>query len=165
MEYEIIDWESAINIKENAKKILQIDFNFASVYLCDDSKYLVAPLNPFGKNIIIDNRRLLQDFIDKKHFPVFENVHKFYNENKEKIDDLNSCKNMSISNLLKLFCSQEEAIKVQNITLNQIEEIYSALILKKKIKKYKLDFILLVGEYIIQLDKERSEERRVGKEC
>ncbi len=151
MGYQIIDWQLANDIKSNAEKVSQIDFNLASVYLYDDSKYLVMPLNPFGKSIIIDNKQLLEDFIDKKCFPVFENVHKFYVENKEKIDNIASYKNILISDLLKSYYGHE--VNLHNITLNQIEEIYKGLILNKRIKKNRLEFILLIGEYIIQLDK------------
>ncbi len=152
MGYQIIDWQLANDIKSNAEKVSQIDFNLASVHLYDDSKYLVMPLNPFGKGIIIDNKQLLDDFIDKKCFPVFENIHKFYRDNKEKIDNLSSCRNILISDLLKSYYGHE--VNLHNITLNQIEEIYNGLILNKKIKKNRLEVILLIGEYIIQLDKE-----------
>lgn len=153
MNYREIDSLEAIKIKNKAstKMIYTVDFNLATVFTIDESSYLVTPLNPFGKNLIVYEKQLLDKFISEEYFPVDEKINIFYYKNKIIINNLLENKNELIKSLLDF-----ENKELSKLTFKDIDEMYNTLKKQRKIEKYRLNFILLLGEFLIRNQKTDS---------
>lgn len=150
MEYKILDWQAANNLKDsmNAKLVLQPDFNLSSIYLLTDSSYLVMPLNPFGNSIHTTKKILLEKWINEKRFPDTDAANRFYFDNNRKIDSLIINKEFLKDELYE-YVFKGEKKTINEFTEDDIDSIYNILKKEKKIKYYKLHFIVLVGDYIL----------------
>jgi hypothetical protein len=149
MNYEIIAHEKFELIKKNARVVssLTIDFNFATAYFLKDSSVLVQPLNPFGKCLLIKDRTTFDEFIQCRSFPKTMEIENIYDEYRHIFINFITGKK-DIINILYQYTYNKNYDAI--VTLEQIEEIYAILLQKKKISKFKIYFILLVGDFIIQ---------------
>jgi len=149
MEYKVLDCFEAANLKKSAKFLINIEFNLSSVYSLNDSSYLVMPLNPLGKSMLIKNKNLLEQFINEKYFPDNEEANKFYFDNKQCTDNLIKCKEKLKIELIDYVFKGGNHFQEEN-SLEQIDYVYETLKKRKAIKKYKLNFIVLIGDFIIR---------------
>lgn len=150
MSYNIIKRETAEDLKSSTKvkKEQFINFNLSTAYFLNDSSIIIQPLNPFGKCLHIFDIEEFEAFITKKDFPATEQIESLYSSNAEIIDNLNSFK-ATILNSLQKFIFDEFSTET-TIDFNKIEYIFSILKKKKKLKTYKLHFILLVADFIMR---------------
>ena len=150
MEYKILNWQTANDLKDskNAILVLHPDFNLSSIYRLSDSSYLVMPLNPFGNSIVTSDKLLLDKWISEKRFPNIDAANKFYFENKGIIDSLSANKESLKQELCNhVFKGRKNAIS--DLTEDDIDSIYHTLKKGKKINRYKLNFIVLVGDFLL----------------
>jgi hypothetical protein len=145
--YQIIDGLEGHDLKskENARFIMTIDYNLASVYQLSDSSYLVMPINPFAKCLRVQNKAVLEKWIDESYFPTNEVENQFYFENKHKMDSLPQYKNQ-LKEILLEYIYKGPA----EITCYEIDSIYKLLKQRKRFKEYKLNFVVLLGDFLIQ---------------
>jgi len=155
MDYKVLDWSSANELKGKmeAAFVLQLDFNLSKVYLLSDSSYLVMPLNPFGSSILTSKKDLLDKWISEQHFPVSDEVNKFYFDNQDKIDNLIANKE-ALKQSLCNYVFKGENKTPDNLSSEEIDSIYKLLKKRKKYQEYKLNFIVLVGDYILNQHKQ-----------
>lgn len=157
MDYKVLDWSSANELKDkmNAVYVEQLDFNFSRVYLLNDSSYLIMPLNPFGNSIITSKKDLLAKWISKQRFPVSGEVNQFYFNNQDKIDNLIASKETLKQSLCNCLFKGESKTP-DNLSSEEIDNIYALLKKRKKYQEYKLNFIVLVGDYILNQHKQEG---------
>jgi len=158
--YEIITWQKAMTLKNeiNGQFLMRIEKNLATVYKLDDLSYIVLPLSPLGKGIIVKDRNLLDKWISERYFPTNEPVNAFYFSNKNKMDNI--CEH---STLLKSELFQyiyKNSSEQPEINPDAIDSIHKTLIKRKRFKDFKLHFIVLVGDFLIE--KYSSEQCRWG---
>lgn len=155
MDYKILDWSSANELKEkmNAKVFMNLDFNLSSVYLLEDSSYLITPLNPFGNSLLTKDKSLLEGWVRDQRFPVVDEANKFYFTNQSKIDELLIYKEVLKKDLYKYTLGDEKQ-NIDNPSEEDIDNIYQVLKKRKKIKEYKLNFIVLVGDFLLNKNKD-----------
>ncbi|MFN5646069.1 MAG: hypothetical protein ACK458_00980 [Sphingobacteriales bacterium] len=151
MDFKVVNWEKANDLKnrKETKFVKQIEFNFASVFLLEDSCLLVKPLNPFGNSLIVNNHSLLEKWIEDKRFPVDESVNQFYEFNRNKLESLNS-KNLILGKELLKMVYPEMETGLNDLSKERIDNAYVYLETNKKIKYYKFEFLVFVGDYIIR---------------
>jgi len=147
-QYEILSFTEAAILKKQAKYLNSIEFNLAKIYIINGS-YLVMPLMPFASSILVFDKALLDKFITEEHFPVNDNVNAWYHKNKTTVDNLNDLKVNMIQELLINSIYKEDREQQIKLKSNDIDLIYQKLKQAKKLTKYKLNFIVLTGEYII----------------
>lgn len=153
MSYNIIKRETAEDLKSSTKvkKEQFINFNLSTAYFLNDSSIIIQPLNPFGKCLHIFDIEEFEAFITKKDFPTTEQIENLYSVNTEIIDNLKSYKT-TILNSLQKFIFDELSSTETTINFDKIEYIFSILKKKKKLKTYKLHFVLLVADFIMKQD-------------
>src|SRR5690606_16347286 len=117
--------------------------------------YLVMPLNPFGNSVLTNKKRLLDKWISEQHFPVSDEANKFYFDNQDKIDNLIVNKNALKQSLCNYVFKGESKIP-RNLSSEEIDSIYKLLKKRKKYQEYKLNFIVLVGDYILNQNKQEG---------
>jgi hypothetical protein len=156
MDYEILESISAHELKRSSSAlfIMQIEFNFASVYQLSNSSCLVMPLNPFGKSLLVSSLDLLNKFIENKEFPVDDRVNGILKENSAEIDNLVNSKEKLKDDLLEYLF--KDAKTSENISVEKIDEIYKLLRKRRKFKILELKFILLIGDFLINQCKEQN---------
>lgn len=155
MDYKVLDWSSAAKLKERLKgKVFKsIDFNLASVYLLEDSSYLIMPLNPFGNSILTKDKSLLDNWVKEQRFPDIDDANAFYFNNQVKIEGLLSYKE-ALKKELYSYVMKDRGEGITNPSVDDIDHIYQTLKKRKKIKEYKLNFIVLVGDCILEANKD-----------
>jgi hypothetical protein len=149
MEYKVLDCPEAANLKKDAKFFRYLDFNHSTVYMLDDSSYLLMPLNPFGKSMRINSINLLERFIKERHFPDNEKANEFYVENKCNIDNFIEYKEKLKKDLIDYVFKGSDQ-RLQELPVEQIDYVYEFMKKRKMIKKYKLNFIALLGDCLIK---------------
>lgn len=145
MTFKVIDWEEKEELlqKEEYKFLKNIDCNLASVYVANDGSLMITPLFPFGKSIITYDKDELEEWIQTCNFPTGENNNVFFESNQQKINNILGSKDVLINDLLIYVYGHEDIV----INSDKIDEIYTILKKKRKFKHYKLNFIVLIGEY------------------
>lgn len=154
MEYAIVHPFEAVELKEKGRFSYLIEFNMSKVYILPNSKLLVVPLNPFATCILIDNESVLNEFISEQFFPVEEELKGFYFENKEKIDNLPLYKKALKDRLFNNIYGTK--LKSEQVTVENINEVYHCVKKKRTHKKYKLNLIILLGDYLIKASKNKK---------
>lgn len=157
MDYKVLDWHSANKLKDqmNATFVAQPDFNFSKVYLLNDSSYLIMPLNPFGNSLLTDKKELLDKWISEQYFPVNDEVNKFYFENHDKIGNLIANKE-TLKQELYNYVFKGENKTFHEFSTDEIDNIYKLLQKKRKYQDFKLNFIVLVGDFILSQYKQEN---------
>lgn len=154
MDYKVLDWHAANGLKDqmNATFVMQPDFNFSKVYLLNNSSYLIMPLNPFGNSLVTDKKELLDKWISEQNFPANDEVNKFYFENHDKIDNLIARKEVLKQELCN-YVFKGENKTFDELSAEEIDGIYKVLKKSKKYPAFKLNFIVLVGDFILNQNK------------
>lgn len=157
MDYKVLDWSSANELKDkmNATFVKQLDFNFSNVYTLSDSSYLIMPLNPFGNSLLTNKKDLLDKWISEQHFPANDEVNKFYFDNQDKMDNLIANKE-ALKQTLYNYVFKGENKTSNELSAEGIDSIYNLLKKRKKINEYKLNFIVLVGDFILNQYKQEN---------
>lgn len=156
--FEVVKWpDSLLSIDEkNGKLHLYIEYNHASVYLLEDSTYLVIPLNHFGNAIKTSNRALIDDWIEQRRFPSEDTESASYIDGTYDFSNFQESKNSLISDLFTLpFFSEKGSPSKVDIAI--IDELYAYLKKKRKFKKYKINFLLWAGDFLIRQSSEPIE--------
>lgn len=145
--YKVVDWPEANDLKlqENTRFLMPIEFNLSQVYRLKDSSYLIMPLNPFGKSLITKDKALLDKWINDRYFPTNKKVSNHSKD--DKILDLLTHKEELKRDLFK-FLSLGETIERPE----ELDQIYNLLKKRKAFEKFKFQFIVLVGDYLIRKD-------------
>lgn len=154
MEYTIIHPFDAAELKEKGVFSYLIEFNMSKVYTLPNTKLLVVPLNPFATSILIDDENVLKDFIRKQLFPVDEELKGFYFENREKIDRLPLYIEILKSQLLNYIYDSKYVS--EQLTIENIIEVYHIVKKKRTHKKYQLNLIILLGDYLIKIYEDKK---------
>jgi hypothetical protein len=145
--YDILDWADANELKSrmNGEVVDYIDFNLGRVYKLSDGTYLVMPINPFAKCLATKETILLEKWRTDCYYPTDEKVNAFFFANKEKFENLPQFQEILISDLLKYVAKYENELTQPS----DLDEICRLLKKKKAFSKYKLNFIVLMGNHII----------------
>ena len=148
--YTVIDWQEANEIKsaETTKFLFNLECNLSAVYLIKDASYLVMPIGPFGKALITSEKRLLDKWIDDCYFPTDEDVNDFYSKNKNKIESLPNNREEQKNDLYVALPDMQYSESKPEY----IDEAYKILKKKRKFQALKLNFVVLVGDYLIAKD-------------
>jgi hypothetical protein len=154
MKYKVLDWSSANELKKkmNGKVFMNIEFNLSCVYILEDSSYLIIPLNPFGNSLLTSDKALLEDWVKNQHFPVIDEANKFYFKNQSKIDNLLIYKEELKKDLYK-YALGDVKQNINTPSEDDIDSIYQILKRRKKIKEYKLNFVVLIGDFLLNKNK------------
>ena len=153
MDAQIIDWKTACDLKNHPETIFleNIHTNFSAIYQLKDCSYLVIPVNAFGKSLLTKDKADIEKWTKEKYFPTNENMNPFYDKNIEIIKELNK----NIPKLKKeLFDGLNIPYKNDErfITEKEIDAIFLELKNKIKYNKYKLNFLVLVADYLNKQD-------------
>ncbi|WP_342327993.1 hypothetical protein [Pedobacter sp. FW305-3-2-15-E-R2A2] len=146
--YEILEWSKANDLKlaKNTQFLMTISYNLGQVYKLQDLSYVVIPINPFGKALLTKDKKVLDRWITDSYFPTNEDINSFFFKNAEKIKKLPEFKDELIREL-EIGINSTESI---SRTSEEIDQIYKQLKNRKIFPKYRLNFIVLVGEYLIK---------------
>jgi hypothetical protein len=157
MNYKVLDWHSANELKNkmNAVFVEQFDFNFSKKYILSDKSYLIMPLNPFGNSILTKRKDLLDKWINNHHFPSNDKVNKFYFDNQKKIDNIIANKDALKRDLCNYIFKKENIIP-DTLTAREIDSIYDLLNKRETYQKYMLNFMVLVGDFVLSQYKNKS---------
>lgn len=152
MEYFTITKDKAEEIKLNIgiKKERFIDFNFSTAYFLKDDSVVVQPLNPFGKCLRILDLNIYEKFIKQESFPIVESLDNLYKNNSDIIVNIARNKENLINVLYKFVYKKD---RNDTLDLNKIEDILLILKKKKMFENYKLNFIVLLTDFILQSNK------------
>lgn len=145
--YKITGWSEAneLRLKAGSELIMIVEYNKAKIYHLADSTYVIMPISPFAKCLITKSRDLLDKWISDSHFPTNEDINSFYFKNKEKISNLNRIKETLINELATVI-----GIDLKHLQdSSKIDNVYEILKKRRLFDKYKLNFIVLVGDYIL----------------
>ena len=150
MEYKVLKGKSANKLKEKncIAFLCQLDFNLARVYLLCDWTYLVMPFNPFSNCLLISKQELLQKWIKERHFPVSGWGDRSYFEKSQSLKNLASYK----EGLKEALCDlifKEEKRSPDDLCAEEIDCIYEVLSHRNLFEELKLNFTVLLGDYII----------------
>ena len=144
-----IAYNEALKLKEEkgGEFLQNIPFNNASIYVLKDASFLILPLNPYTMALIVYEKGSLEEMLKASRFPVTEKLNSFYDANKEKIENLNVYRSDLIAEL-------EQYLKInsfafENNELN-VDSVYNFLKAKKTLKKFKLNFIIFIADFIIK---------------
>ena len=148
MDLKVIDSMTANNLKadKNTRFLMNIEFNYSSVYLLGDSSYMVMPLNPFGKSVIVRNKMILDKCIQNEYFPIKDNIDYL---SLRKTSSLFKLKD-TLENDLLHYVFKDKYKNIDNVTNDDIDYVYDVITRKRKKNTYKLNFILLVGDALIK---------------
>lgn len=149
-EFDIIEWSIADSLRNDNRAILidTFDFNLAHLYNLNKD-YIVMPLSPFGKALIASDYKIIKKWLTNEYFPTNEKINEFYFSNKRVIDRISQNKDALILDLEE-FLGKKDLL---NLSSKEIDEVYALLKKKRKFEKYKLNFIFLVGEKLIELNR------------
>ncbi len=149
MEYKIIERVAANELLEKQSGFYEyfIAYNFAKVYKLDDGSFMIVPLSPFSNCIQAFNIEQINKWVEQRNFPIIEKYNSFYFENKNIIDNFNKYKDFLKSELLNFV-----EVKYEDVAKKpeQIDKIQALLKSKRKWNKYKLHFLCLAGDYLIE---------------
>ena len=147
--FESVTYLDAVRImKERQGSFLKnIPYNNANVYVLKDSSLLVVPLNPYATALIVHEESSLEEMIKANFFPVKDTFNRFYDANKQKIENLNESGETLIADLLSYLKSN--GISPENDP-SGVDGVYNFLKAKRTLNKYKLHFILYVAKFIIK---------------
>jgi hypothetical protein len=153
-DWEVIEWQLAYKLKEDAIFIKTLNSNLCKLFKCNDSSYLLMPLNPFGKCILTKDTNNIIKWETGSFFPTNEDANKYYFDNAYAFNNL-KLEKQKLKNLLLDFVYKQEN---KPIIVNDevIQDIFNFLKRKKVFKKYSLHFILLVGDFLIENHKEQQ---------
>ncbi|MBD1363262.1 hypothetical protein IDJ77_05500 [Mucilaginibacter sp. ZT4R22] len=145
--YNILNWPEANELKSHmdGEVVERVYFNLSTVYKLSDGTYLVMPINPFAKCLAAKDTVLLEKWRTDCYYPTNEKINDFYFANKEKFENLLQFQEVLNNDLLKYVAKYENELTQPS----DLDEICKLLKKKKAFNKYKLNFIVLVGNYII----------------
>jgi len=145
--YEVLEWSTGndLKLRQHTKHLMTISYNLCQVYLLEDKSYLVMPINPFAKCLVTNDRSMLDKWISESHFPSDEKSDKIYFKDVDQKRNLLRFK-IDLENELFTYIATIKSVESNE----QIDNIYKLLKAKRKFTKYKLHFILLVGEYLMK---------------
>jgi hypothetical protein len=151
MEYNIVNWEAANNLKNSlkAKFKLMVESTKAQLYQLKDGTYLLMPIYPFGNSIRIMDKALFDNWVSTNEFPIVEEATKWYNDNKLLIDDLLENKEKLKNDLLRYVYKDKDYHSIE-ITDSVIDEIFEYIKKKRKLDKFRLHFIVLAGDFLMK---------------
>jgi hypothetical protein len=157
MEYKILTWKSANKLKDKKSVacVMQIDFNLAKIFLLKDWSFLVMPLNPFGNGLHTHKEGVLQQWIKERFFPVGDEVNKLYFENRDMVENLINHK----EGLKQVLCNHffdEGKRSPGELSAEDIDGIYDILKKRNLYQQFKLNFLVLAGDYIISQQREKT---------
>jgi hypothetical protein len=155
MDYRVLNWRSANRLKacKSVSLILHIEYNLSKVYLLKDCFYLVMPINPFGKALLTGNLEILNKWIEERFFPAGDEADGSYLETREKLENLMGFKE-ELKEALLQYAFKDEGRSPDSLSAQEIDGIYELLRDKELFRQFKLNFIVLVGDYIIRRQKE-----------
>jgi hypothetical protein len=155
MDYKVLNWRPANRLKarKSVSLILHVEFNLAKVYLLKDCSYLVMPINPFGKALQTDKQELLNKWIDERYFPVDDKVDSSYFENRERLENLMNFKE-ELKEALCQYVFNGRWPPPDSLSAGEIDSIYQLLRDRDAYDQFKLNFTVLVGDYIIRRQKD-----------
>ncbi|WP_333624781.1 hypothetical protein [Sphingobacterium siyangense] len=141
---KMVDWATAndMSSKEGGSFLKSIAFNNAQVYKYKET-FIIMPLNPFSKAILTKDSVLMESWIQKEIFPMEGTLNRFYFNNREKMDHLNT-----FIPVLKKELLQAVGIESEVVTAAEIDKIYAFVADKKNFEKYKLNYIAVMGDYL-----------------
>lgn len=148
-QFKTINYTEALKLKKERKGEFyeNISHNNGSIFILNDSSFLILPLNPFSTALIVYDKNCLEEMLKTNTFPVKEKVNYFYESNKEKIENINKYNQLLLQEL-------DDYLKLNNFTYFKqkidLDSIYYFLKTKKSLKKYKLNFIVLLAKHIIE---------------
>lgn len=149
--YKVVEWSEANDLKfsHDAKFVETISYNLSSLYVTNDRQYILLPINPFGKALITSEREQIERWVEDSFFPTEEVFNNFYIQNKDKIDRLPAVSRMLVDDLANTLSDYK------HISTNQmVDEVYNILKKQKTLKKWKLNFVALAGNRLIELHPE-----------
>jgi hypothetical protein len=154
MDYRVLNWRSANKLRANKSValILHIEFNLSKVYLLKDCSYLVMPINPFGKALRTGKLEVVNKWIEERYFPAGDIVDGSYFETREKLENLMSFKEELKEDLCQ-YVFKDQGRLPDSLSAEEIDGIYALLQYKKQYQQFKLNFVVLVGDYIIRRQK------------
>ncbi|AMR32796.1 hypothetical protein A0256_15895 [Mucilaginibacter sp. PAMC 26640] len=143
--YDTLSWAEANELKSrmNGEAIDLIDFNLSTVFKLSDGTFLVMPINPFAKCLATKDMLLLENWRTDRYYPTNEKVNAFYFANKEKFENLPQFQKLLVSDLLAYLA------KYQLTETSDLDGICRLLKMKRTFNRFKLNFIVLVGNYFI----------------
>ena len=151
MEYKIIDWTTANNLKNSlkAKFKLMVESTKAQLFQLKDGTYLLMPINPFGNSIHIMDKAVFDNWVSTNEFPIADEGNKWYAENKPLIDNLIQNKEQLKKDLLEFVYNEKDYSSIQ-LSEAVMDEIFDCIKKKRKMDKYRLNFIILAGDYLMK---------------
>ena len=146
--FKAVAYTEAIKLKEEKQGefLKNIPFNNANIFALNDSSFLILPLNPYTMALVVYEKEALEKMLKTNAFPVDEQINSFYGANKEKIENLNIHGKELITEL-------EDYLKANDFLLeNELysDSVYNFLEAKKTMRKYKLNFIAFLANFIIK---------------
>lgn len=150
MEYRILVWQDANDLKKskNAEFIYTIESNKSNVFLLDDSTFLLMPFNPFGNSIQVKEKNVIENWVANDKFPITEEFNRFYYDNELVINNLNTHKEKLKEDLFN-YVYKDPSNHPVDLNKQVIDEIYKYVKAKRKVDNYRLNFIVLVGDYLM----------------
>ena len=153
--YKIVKWKLANRLKE--KKCMgflcQLDFNLANIYLLNDWSYLVMPSSPFSDALVTAKQELLQKWIKNRYFPVIDEGDGSYFERNLRLKNLTGCKE-GLKEALYDLVFKDNKRSPADLSAEDIDRVYAVLRYKELFQKFKLNFTVLLGDYIISRRKD-----------
>jgi hypothetical protein len=155
MDYKVLNSTDAKKLKKtkNIGSILQIDFNLANVYLLSDWSFLVMPSNPSSNCLLTAKQELLHKWIKDGYFPMGDQVRGSYFTRRRRLEGLFSRKE-GLKQVVCNFIFNDEMQLSGNLSAAEIDSLYEILRARNLFEKFQLNFILLLGDYIISRGKD-----------
>jgi hypothetical protein len=155
MDYKIIKWGMANKLKERHSIcfLCQLDFNLANIYLLSNWSYLVMPFAPFSNGLLTSKQEVLRKWIKERYFPVGDEGDGSYFERHLRLKNLTSCKEGLKVALCDLVFKNKKR-SPEDLSAEEIDRVYAVLRYKDLFQKFKLNFTVLLGDYIISRRKD-----------
>ena len=155
MDYEVLDSSYAKRLKKKKSLgfLLQIDFNLADVYLLDNWSFLVMPFDPANDWLLTSDQALLRKWIKEGCFPMGDGVDRSYFERRRKLESQITFKEV-LKEALCNFMFMEGKRSPADLSAEEIDWLYELLRQREMFQKFQLNFIFLLGDYIISRRKE-----------
>jgi hypothetical protein len=155
MDYKVLKWKRGNKLKETMGIgfIAQIDFNLAKVYLLSDWSYLVMPFNPLSNWLVTHKLELMRKWIKERYFPVGEGGDTSYFERSHMLRNLASFKEELKEALCDLIFKNKRRAPA-DLSADEIDCIYEILKYRNLFHEFKLNFIILLGDYLINRRKD-----------
>jgi hypothetical protein len=155
MDYKIIKWGMANKLKERHSIcfLFQLDFNLANIYLLSNWSYLVMPFAPFSNGLLTSKEKVLRKWIKERYFPVIDEADGSYFERSFKLKNLSDCKEGLKEALCDLVFKNNKRSPA-DLSAEEIDRVYTVLRYKDLFQKFKLNFTVLLGDYIISRRKD-----------